>query len=70
MSNRDNRHPGSGTMGNNSQQNQKVRDAARSVGISERELSAEIHDSKDAWDSGDYSYAELIEMAKRIKNKK
>lgn len=67
---RDNYNYGAGTMGNNHKQNQMIRDAARAVGISESELSAEVHARKEDWFSGDFSYSELLEIAREIKNKK
>lgn len=67
---RDNYNYGSGTMGNNHKQNQMIRDAARAVGISESELSEEVHSRKETWYSGDFSYSQLLAIAREIKDKK
>lgn len=67
---RDNYNYGSGSMSNNHKQNQMIRDAARTVGISESELSAEVHARKADWYEGDFSYSELLEIAREIKNSK
>ena len=57
-------------MGNNSEVNKMVKRAAKEVGISEEELSKLVHQEKDAWFEGDFSYAYLIELAEEIKTKK
>ena len=67
---RDNYNYGAGRMVDNGKQNQMIRDAARQVGISASELSAEVHRRKDDWYSGDFSFSELIKIAQEIKNKK
>lgn len=67
---RDNYNYGAGEMSNNHKQNQMIRDAARSVGISESDLSAEVHARKADWYGGDFSYSELLEIAREIKNGK
>ncbi len=67
---RDNYNYGFGRMGNNSRQNQMIRDAANAVGIDPDDLADEIHSRKGDWDSGDYSYSELLEIAREIKYKK
>lgn len=67
---RDNYNYGSGTMSNNHKQNQMIRDAAKAIGISEAELSAEVHARKEDWYAGDFSYSELLDIAREIKNKK
>ena len=67
---RDNYNEGYGRMGNNHKQNQMIRDAARQVGISESELSAEVHRRKDDWYEGDFSFSQLLEIAREIKRKK
>ena len=66
---RDNHNQGYGKMVNNHKKNQMVRDAAREVGISESQLSAEIHNRKGDWDEGDFSYEELKEIARQLKKK-
>ena len=58
-----------GVMKNNHQQNQMVRNAAKEVGISEQELSDEIHDRKKDWFERDYTYSELLEIAREIKKR-
>ena len=57
-------------MGNNSEVNKMVKRAAREVGVSEEELSKLVHQEKEAWFEGDFSYAYLIELAEEIKKKK
>ena len=67
---RDNYNYGAGKMGNNSRQNQMIKDAAHAVGIDPDDLSDEIHRRKGDWYSGDYSYSELLEIAREIKRRK
>ena len=67
---RDNYNQGFGEMGDNRQQNRMIRDVARQEGISESELSDEIHSRKDDWYEGDYSYSELVKIAREIKEEK
>ena len=67
---RDNYNYGAGEMGNNHKQNQMIRDAARAVGISESALSTEVHDRKADWYGGDFSYSELLQIAREIKEGK
>lgn len=67
---RDNFIYGAGKMGNNHKQNQMIRNAAQQVGISEAELSAEVHARKEDWFQGDFTYSELLEIAREIKNRK
>lgn len=45
-----------------------VADAAREVGISQSELSDAVHAMKDDWYNGDFSYSELLKIARDIKN--
>ena len=61
---------GAGKMGNNHQKNQMIRDAANAVGIDPDDLAYEIHRRKGDWDSGDYSYSELLEIARELKYKR
>ena len=61
---------GMGKMGNNQKQNQMIKDSARQVGISSEELSKEVHRTKDDWYEGDFSYSELLEIARKIKEKR
>lgn len=70
---RDNYNEGFGRMGDNAAQNRMIRNAAKQVGISEQELSDEIHSRKATWYSGDYTYSQLLDIARKIlkeKNKK
>ena len=60
----------SGEMENNHRKNQMIRDAAREVGISEQDLSDAVHYSKGDWDSGDFTYTKLLELARDIKYNK
>ena len=60
---------GSGKMGRNKDQNQMVRDAAREVGVDPQKLSELVHQEKDNWYNGDYSYSYLIDLAKELKKK-
>lgn len=64
---RDNFNYGAGKMTNNSRQNQMIRDAAREMKVSERELSEEVHARKEQHYSGDFSYSELLEIARDLK---
>ena len=66
---RDDHNYGHGVMENNSRKNQMVRDAARAAGVSESALSREIHNLKGSWDSGDFSYSELLAIANGLKKK-
>lgn len=63
---RDNYVYGNGKMGNNHQQNQMVANAARAAGVKVEKLSQEIHDRKGDWYEGDYTYNELLEIAKEL----
>ena len=64
---RDDRHPGGGQMVNNGRQNQMIRDVAREKGVSVEALSNAVHRLKGSWDSGDFTYSELREIADDIK---
>lgn len=64
---RDTRHPGGGQMGNNSRQNQMIRDVARAKGISAEDLADAVHRLKDDWDGGDFSYSDLCDIADDVK---
>ncbi len=61
--------PTDGKMTNNHNQNKMVREAAKDLGISEMDLSKEIHTLKDEWYGGDFSYQELREIAKEVKER-
>lgn len=67
---RDNYNYGKGKMVNNHKQNQMIRDAARSAGVSESELSAEVHARKGDWYEGDYTYNELLFIAREIRQRR
>lgn len=67
---RDNYNYGKGKMGNNKEQNKMVKEAARQVGVDPDKLSDYIHECKDDWYGGDYSFNELVEMAKELKKMK
>jgi hypothetical protein len=47
-----------------------VKDAARQVGIDPDDLSAVLHAKKSDWDEGDFSYSELVKIAREIKEGK
>ncbi len=67
---RDDYRTSSGTMENNHRKNQMVKDAARQVGIDPDDLSAVLHAKKSDWDEGDFSYSELVKIAREIKEGK
>lgn len=66
--NRDGYNCGKGEMDNNRKQILRIQDAARSVGISFSELSAEVNARKS--DCYDYTYIELLNIAREIKKRK
>lgn len=66
---RDNYNQGSGKMGNNKNQNQMVRDAAKQMGVDASKLSALVHEQKDDWYDGDLSYDDLLALAEELKKK-
>ena len=57
-------------MVNNSEQNKMVRRAALEVGIPPEKLSDFLHAEKNFEYHGDYSYSELVNFAKMIKEGK
>ena len=67
---RDDYRTSKGEMENNHKKNQMIANAANQVGISKAELSEAVHAMKGDWDEGDFSYSELIQIAKDIKNGK
>ena len=67
---RDDYRTSPGTMENNHRKNQMVKDAARQVGIDPDDLSAELHSRKSNWDEGDFSYSDLLRIARDIKDGK
>ena len=64
---RDNYNYGKGKMGDNSSQNRMIRDVAREIGVDSDDLSKRVHELKDDWYSGDYSYSELKQIAQDLK---
>lgn len=56
-------------MGNNSQKNKDVANAAKQVGVSKEALSKLLHGDKNAHYDGDYSYKELVSLAQEVKKK-
>lgn len=61
--------PTDGKMTNNHNQNKMVREVAKEFGIPETELSKEIHAQKEEWYGGDFTYQELREIAKEVKER-
>lgn len=61
--------PTDGKMSNNHNQNKMIREAAKEFGIPEMELSKEIHAQKNEWYGGDFTYQELREIAKELKER-
>ncbi len=65
---RDDYRTSSGEMENNHRKNQMISAAAREVGISASDLSDEVHARKGDWDAGDFTYSELLKIAREIKD--
>ncbi|MBR6034268.1 MAG: hypothetical protein IKP28_06055 [Clostridia bacterium] len=64
---RDDYRSSPGEMENNHRKNQMISAAAREVGISASDLSDEVHARKSNWDEGDFSYSDLLRIAREIK---